>query len=170
MLKTVNFSELSISPFTAFDKRWMVLSAGDFARGDWNCMTISWGFIGTMWNKPAVQIVVRPQRYTREFLDKYDTFTLCSFPEKYRPALQILGSKSGRDCNKVAESGLRPAAAPTVAAPIFEEADFVLECRKLLRQTTSAESLFDTSINAMYPKNDYHIFYIGEVVEIRKAE
>ena len=169
MLKTINISDLTLSPFTAFDKRWMVLSAGDFAKCDWNSMTVSWGFIGTMWNKPAVQIVVRPQRHTREFLDKYEAFTLCSFPEKYRPALQILGSKSGRNCDKVAESGLRPTAASAVAAPIFEEADLVLECRKLFRQTTSGESLLDPSLNAMYPENDYHVFYIGEVVAVRKA-
>ena len=164
MLKSLPLSELSLNPFTAFDKKWMVLSAGDFAAGKTNCMTVSLGFIGTMWNLPVAQVVVRPQRYTREFLDRYDSFTLCSFPETYRPALKILGSKTGRNFDKVAESGLRPVASSVVAAPSFAEADFVLECRKLFCQPMTAESLLDPRAIAAYPGKDYHIIYIGEVL------
>ncbi|MGI5869558.1 MAG: flavin reductase family protein [Kiritimatiellia bacterium] len=158
---------LTLNPFAVFDKRWMLLSAGDFSTGEWNCMTISWGFIGTMWGLPVVQPVVRPQRYTREFMDKFDTFTLCAFPEEFRPALQLLGSKSGRDGDKVAASGLHPVAAGTVAAPVFAEADLVIECRKLFRLPMTAESLLAEKAREMYPTQDYHIMYIGEVLSIR---
>lgn len=169
MLEKIHPSSLSLHPFTAFDKRWMVLSAGDFASNDWNCMTVSWGFIGTMWNLPVVQTVVRPQRYTREFLDKFETFTLCSFPDKYRHALNILGTKSGRDGDKVAESGLSPVASSIVAAPSFAEADLVLECRKIFRQPMTPEALLDPRAAVSYPTNDYHIIYIGEVVAAHTA-
>lgn len=168
LIPTIQPAALSLHPFTAFDKGWMVLSAGDFEKDDWNCMTVSWGVVGTMWHLPVAQTVVRPQRYTREFLDKHDTFTLCAFPESCRKALQILGSKSGRDGDKVAESGLCPVASTTVAAPSFAEAELVLECRKIFRQPMTPEAILDPRALAVYPTCDYHIIYIGEVVAVRK--
>lgn len=165
----VPLTALELHPFSDFDKRWMLLSAGDFASGKWNCMTISWGFLGTMWHLPVAQTVVRPQRYTREFMDAYDTFTLCTFPETYRPALKLLGSRSGRDSDKITESGLTPVAASAVAAPAFAEADLILECRKLFRQPMTPESILDARANDAYPTRDYHIIYIGEVVAAHKG-
>jgi len=150
--------------FEIFDKRWFLLTAGDFAAGDYNTMTVSWGFLGTMWGLPVAQVVVRPQRHTRLFMDKYDTFTLCSFPEKYRPALTLLGTKSGRDGDKIAASGLTPRASAHVAAPSFAEADITYECRKLFRQPMTAESMLSDKALRNYPANDFHIVYIGEVV------
>lgn len=169
MIPTIQPAALSLHPFTAFEKGWMVLSAGDYKADDWNCMTVSWGFVGTMWNLPVAQTVVRPQRYTREFLDKYDTFTLCAFPDSCRKALQILGSKSGRDGDKVAESGLRPMASTVVAAPSFAEAELVIECRKIFRQPMTPEAMLDPRAVAAYPTRDYHIIYIGEVVAVRRT-
>ncbi len=163
-----SLASLQLHPFTEFDKRWMVLSAGDFASGNWNCMTVSWGFVGTMWHLPVAQTVVRPQRHTRQFLDRYDTFTLCAFPETCRPALTLLGTKSGRDGDKVSESGLHPTAAGSVAAPVFEEADLILECRKLFRQPMTPEALLDPRAVDAYPTQDYHILYMGEVVAASK--
>ncbi len=164
MLKKIDINSLSLSPFNVFDKGWFLLSAGNFKENDWNCMTVSWGFIGTMWNKPVAQVVVRPQRYTCEFMDKYNSFTLCAFPEKHRPALQLFGSKSGRNIDKKAGSGLCPIAATEVDAPIFKEADLVLECRKLFRLPMPEESFLDESLKKLYPADDYHIIYIGEVL------
>ena len=169
MIPTIQPAALSLHPFTAFDKGWMVLSAGDYQAGDWNCMTVSWGFVGTMWNLPVAQTVVRPQRYTREFLDKHDTFTLCAFPDSCRKALQILGSKSGRDGDKVAESGLRPVASTVVAAPSFAEAELVIECRKIFRQPMTPEAMLDPRAGGAYPTRDYHVIYIGEVVAVRRT-
>jgi Conserved protein/domain typically associated with flavoprotein oxygenases, DIM6/NTAB family len=155
---------MQLDPFTIFDKRWFLLAAGDFAKGDFNAMTVSWGFLGTMWGRPVAQIVVRPQRHTRGFLDKYDSFTLCSFPEEFRPALAMLGAKSGRDGDKIAESGLTPIASAKVAAPIFKEADVVFECRKLFRLQMTPESMLSDAALKCYPAKDYHIMYIGEVL------
>ena len=169
-MNTILLSDLSLPSFTAFDKGWFLVTAGDFASGRFNTMTVSWGFLGTMWNKPVAQIVIRPQRYTREFLDRYDTFTVSAFPESCRKALALLGSKSGRDGDKIAEAGLHPVAATTVAAPTFAEATLALECRKLYRQEMKNESFLDRDIlRQMYPTNDLHIVYIGEVLAATKA-
>ena len=85
---------------------WMLVTAGDQEK--FNMMTASWGSMGYLWNKPVVMVFVRPQRYTFEFTEKKDEFTLSFFDEKYRHALNVCGSVSGRDVNKVQESGLTP--------------------------------------------------------------
>ena len=81
---------------------WMLVTAGDQEK--FNMMTASWGSMGYLWNKPVVMVFVRPQRYTFEFTEKKDEFTLSFFDEKYRHALNVCGSVSGRDVNKVQES------------------------------------------------------------------
>lgn len=169
-MKNITPAELVARPFHLLDKKWMVLAAGDYADNEWNCMTVSWGFLGTMWSLPVAQIVVRPQRYTREFLDRFDTFTLCTFPEEYRKALSHIGSTSGREHDKVAETGLRPVVSQLAAAPSFAEADLVLECRKMFRQPMTADAMLDPRIPGFYPDHDYHIIYIGEVVAARVPE
>jgi len=150
--------------------QWMLLTAGDFEERKFNTMTVAWGSIGFIWNKPFVQVVVRPSRYTYEFMEKYDTFTLCAFPEKYRPALELLGSKSGRDGDKIAESGLHPIAASQVAAPVFAEAELVIECRKIYWQDLNPDHFLDATIQSNYPLKDYHRVYFGEILAISTAE
>ena len=99
----------------------MLLSAGDFSQGPeaMNAMTVAWGFVGAMWRRPVAITPVRPTRFTYEFMERTDTWTLTAFPERYREALQILGSLSGRTTDKMTESGLTPIAAGTVAAPSY---------------------------------------------------
>ena len=90
--------------------QWLLLTSGDFAAGHFNAMTVAWGSLGVMWGKPFAQVVVRPVRYTYEFMERYDTFTLCAFAKAHRSQLSLLGSRSGRDGNKIAASGLTPVA------------------------------------------------------------
>lgn len=156
--------QLCLQPFPLFDKQWFLLTAGDFEANQYNTMTISWGGLGIMWNMPVVYVVVRPQRYTVEFMQKYPTFTLSAFAEEHRAALNLLGTKSGRDLDKIARSGLTPRAASKVAAPVFAEAELVFECRKLFAQDFVPESFVDAGLDKFYPRQDYHKFYIGEIV------
>lgn len=168
-MKTIDIAELAAKPFAQFDKGWFLLTGGDFAK-KWNTMTVSWGFAGTMWGKPVVAVVVRPGRYTREFLDASPEFTLSAFPEECKKALSILGSKSGRDCDKVALSGLTPVASQIVKAPTFAEANLVLECRALYRQPMTRESFLDSApFEKWYASaDDLHIVYIAEVIAARE--
>ncbi len=93
----IAINDFSLKPFQQFDEGWFLLTAGDLSAGQLNAMTISWGSIGFIWNRPMVQVVVRPTRYTYQFMENHDTFTVCAFPEDHRDALSLLGSKSGRD-------------------------------------------------------------------------
>lgn len=164
-MEEIPFDHLTLPVFETFSKGWFLVGAGDYKAGSWNCMTVSWGFLGTMWGKPVAQIVIRPQRYTREFLDSGETFTLSAFPEEYRDALKLLGTKSGRDCDKVAQAGLHPKASLHVPAPSFAEASLTLECKKLYRQPMGEASFLSPGLlPKWYPGKDYHIVYIGEVL------
>lgn len=145
---------------------WFALAAGDFRAGHFNAMTVSWGSFGTIWGKPFAQVVVRPTRYTYEFMERYDTFTLCAFPAERRPALQVLGSKSGRDGDKIAAAGLTPIAAAQVAAPGFAEAKLMVECRKIYWDDLEPTHFRDSNIERNYPRKDYHRAYFGEIVAI----
>lgn len=156
--------------FGLFDNQWLVLTSGDFASQQFNAMTISWGSLGILWNRPFVQVVVRPVRYTYEFMERYDTFTLCAFPRACHKALSLLGTKSGRDGDKIAEARLTPIAAECVSAPAYAEAELVIECRKIYWQDIDPTHFLDPQIDQNYPDRDYHRIYFGEVLAIYGTE
>jgi flavin reductase (DIM6/NTAB) family NADH-FMN oxidoreductase RutF len=158
--------KLTVSPHHLWGTQAMILTAGNFEAGDFNSMAVAWGSFGTMWDRPFAMAVVRPQRYTYQFIEKYATFTLCAFPPEYRPAIELIGSKSGRDSNKIAEAGLTPVAASVVAAPIFAEAELAVECRKILRTVFDPSQFVDPAVDEHYLKKDYHRVYFGEIVAV----
>ena len=87
--------------------KWFLLTSGDYRKNHYNTMTVAWGYFGILWNKPCAVVFVRPTRYTYEFINKYDSFTLCSFNTSYQDDLSLLGTKSGRDGDKIAETKLK---------------------------------------------------------------
>jgi len=143
-------------------KQWLVLTSGTF--GDFNSMTVGWGSIGGMWGRPFVQVVVRPGRHTLQYMEKSPTFTLCAFPKSCREALMVLGTKSGRDSDKIAESGLTAVKSKIVEAPAYKEAELILECRKTYWQDMIPEHFLDPTIEENYLEKDYHRIYYGEIV------
>lgn len=159
--------QLKGNPFHMVGKEWMLVTA---KKGDKvNTMTASWGGLGIMWNKNVAFVVLRPDRYTKEFIDNTDTFTLSFYDEKYRKTLAYLGSVSGRDEDKVTKSGL------TVGqlndTPYFEEANTVLVCSKLFNQPFKEESFLDKSIlPSAYPARDFHTLYIVEITNVLVKE
>jgi len=163
---TITIQELRLKSFSTFDDQWFLLTCGDFKSHHFNSMTISWGSLGIMWNKPFIQVVVRPTRYTHEFMQQYPDFTVCAFPEPYRASLDLLGSTSGRDGEKVARSGLTPLAGSIVNSPIYTEANLVFECRKIYADAFHPQQFLDPAIDRLYKNDDYHTIYFGEVLGI----
>lgn len=164
--KPIAVENFLVSAHTQWHNHWMLLTAGDFQTGHFNTMTVGWGSFGTMWNLPFAQVVVRPTRYTFEFIERYPTFTLCGFPHTYRQALQLLGTVSGRDRNKIAEAGLTPEASSQVAAPGFAEANLIIECRKMYWDDLKPTQFLAPDIEKHYPLKDYHRIYFGEILAI----
>jgi flavin reductase (DIM6/NTAB) family NADH-FMN oxidoreductase RutF len=162
--KPIEIAQLQVKPHYLFHHQWVLLTSGDFAKKDFNTMTISWGALGTMWSTPFAFVAVRFSRYTFSFMEKYDTFTLSAFPEEYHQALNLLGTKSGRDSDKISESGLTPEAASIVPAPTFKEAEIVIECKKMYANDLNPAHFLDEDIHHHYPKRDYHRIYYGEIL------
>lgn len=151
--------------FKLIGRDWMLITAK--AGDELNTMTASWGGMGHLWNRDVVYIFIRPQRHTLNFVEKSDNFTLTFFPEKYRNDLTYLGTVSGRDEDKIAETSLTPVTEGKY--PYFEESDVVIKCKKIYKQRLDRECFLDPSIEKNYD-NDYHYMYIGEVVEVLKKE
>jgi len=160
----IGINEFKAAPFAMLYDEWALLSAG--TPESFNTMTVSWGAMGTMWNKPVVMVYVRPQRYTKEFVDNSDYFTLSVYPKEYKKALGILGSKSGRDGDKVEQSGLTPYFVDNTVA--FAQAHTIFVCRKLYGgQSLDAGKFADQSLEAeFYPNKDFHHLYYGEVTKV----
>jgi flavin reductase (DIM6/NTAB) family NADH-FMN oxidoreductase RutF len=169
-LEQIPIECLVVRSHNLWANQWFLLTAGDFKTGKYNTMTVAWGGFGTMWNKPFAHVVVRPTRYTHEFMEKYDSFTLCAFPEEYRSSVQLCGTRSGRKCDKIKEACLTPFASTKVAAPCFREAELVVECRKMYRGKVDPAGFLDNSIINNYPEKDYHTIYYGEIVAVSGIE
>ncbi|PKN88539.1 MAG: flavin reductase [Chloroflexi bacterium HGW-Chloroflexi-8] len=153
-------------PHDIWDSHWFLLSAGDYSKDEFNTMTISWGSFGTIWNRPFAMVVVRPQRYTFQFMEKYDDFSLCAFPTKFQPTLNLLGTISGRDNDKIKESGLSVQPSKIIKAPVFNEAILQIECKKIYWDDLNPDHFIAKYIPRQYPMKDYHRMYFGEIVAI----
>ena len=153
--------------FTKFDKQWALLTAG--TADHFNAMTISWGSMGTLWSRPVVTVYVRPTRYTDEFMQQSDYFTVSFYPERFRRDLAVMGSKSGRDCDKVAMTALEPCALEQSVT--FRQAETTILCRKLYVQDLSRADIPAEVLESHYaPQEQPHRMYIGEVVGIYPAD
>lgn len=162
-MKQIEINEFSENPFKLIGSDWMLITA---KKGDkTNMMTASWGGVGILWNKPVATIYVRPQRYTKEFIDNEEYFSLCVLPEEYRQILNYCGTKSGRDEDKIAETKLT--IDESEKAPIFKEARLVLICKKLYAQDLTEQSFIDKSlVEKNYQAKDFHTMYIAEIEKI----
>jgi flavin reductase (DIM6/NTAB) family NADH-FMN oxidoreductase RutF len=157
-------TEIADNVFKLLDKGWMLVTAGNLE--DYNTMTASWGHMGILWNLPIAIAYIRPQRHTYGFANRFPEYTLSFFTERYRTALQFCGTRSGRDCDKAAETGLTPVATDR-GNVFFEEARLVLECRKVYQDDLKKKNFLLPEIaRKNYPKNDFHRFYMGEIVNV----
>ena len=165
MFTSVDPKSLDQNVFSLIGDQWMLITAGTAEAC--NTMTASWGGLGVIWGAPAATCYIRPQRYTKEFVDREEYFTLAFFSEEYRKQLSLCGSKSGREVDKVKECGFTVKTA-ACGAPYFEEAQLVLVCRKRFAQAMDPNHIPQEIKEKWYPQEDYHTMYIGEIVEVLK--
>jgi flavin reductase (DIM6/NTAB) family NADH-FMN oxidoreductase RutF len=144
-------------------KDWMLITAGN--KDKFNMMTASWGGFGVLYNKPVAICFVNPARYTYQLMESGDTYTLTFYTEVYRDALKYCGSKSGRDEDKVAGSGLEPVQMES-GAMAFRQAWMVIECKKLLSQSLSPDAIADPAERAKRAAQPMHKMYIGEILNV----
>ena len=161
-MKEINIRDIKKSAVEMISDGWGLVTAGNGEK--FNTMTVSWGGLGEIWGKDAVFIFIRPQRYTYEFIEKEEFFTLSFYGEEYRNALKICGSQSGRNTDKVANAGLTPVFIDNTVS--FEQAEYTLVCRKMASQFIDPKGFEDESIEKNYSAGDYHKVYIGEIVKV----
>lgn len=156
-------AELTKNTFTMIGKEWLLVTAGT---GDKvNTMTASWGGLGVMWGKDVAFLVIRPQRYTKEFIDQAPSLSLSVLDESHRKTLGYLGSVSGRQEDKISKSGLT--LAREGETPYFAEANTVLICKKLYAQEYRPECFLEPELEQKwYPDKDYHTLYICEIQKV----
>lgn len=167
MFKELNVYDLDKNAFQMIGKDWFLICAGDEKSS--NCMTASWGQMGVMWNKPVFTCVIRPQRYTFEFVEKNDIVAICFFDDVYRASLTFCGRNSGRDVDKLDVTGFEPIY--DSGAVYYKQARLVLICRKIYVNDIKEEKFLDKNIcESAYPNKDYHRSYTLEVLKVLKNE
>ncbi len=140
---------------------WMLITAGN--KDEYNMMTASWGFMGEMWGADSVVAAVRPQRYTMEFIDKNDYFTLSFYGDK-KEIHKVCGSVSGRDVNKTEMTGLTPVFSDNTV--YFGEARLVIICKKQYVAPLTADRFIDKSVMEKWYNNDLHNMIIGKIEKV----
>lgn len=155
--------------FKAISEEWMLVTAGN--KDSFNMMTASWGGTGWLWGKPVAFVFVRPERHTHGFIEQNDLLTLSFLGDSKaaRDAYNLCGTKSGRDIDKVAATGLTPVETPS-GSVTFGQARLTLECRKLYKERIRPEEFLDPEIAKWYggARGGYHDMYIVEIVNALK--
>ena len=162
MFREISAKELDFNAFKMIGDEWMLVGAKNGEKV--NAMTASWGSVGVMWGKNVAYVFIRPQRFTKELVDKEGRFSLSVLPEEYKDTLMYFGRVSGRVEDKVKVSGLKVADCDGV--PYFEEANKVLVLKTLYRQQMNEESAFCDCVTKHYPNNDYHYMYVAEIEKV----
>lgn len=154
---------LEFDPFTQFRNKWGAITAG--ADGKVNTMTASWGCVGELWGKDVGLIFVRDSRYTKEFIDKSDTFSISFFDDRYHAALKYLGQVSGRDEDKIQSARLHVNYIEDI--PFIDEGNFIILCRKIAAVKLTEETFLSKEIlPTWYADGDFHTMYVGEIIQV----
>jgi flavin reductase (DIM6/NTAB) family NADH-FMN oxidoreductase RutF len=171
--KEISSCDLQLNPMEMIGGNWWLITSGNEKSG-YNTMTASWGHLGSLWERPGKMahrglptaiVYIRPQRYTKKFIDREDIFTLSVFNNSYKKELVYLGQHSGRDEDKVANTKLTPVFAE--GTTFFAEAQNVFICRKLYHSPLLEQGFIDKGlITNNYPQKDFHEMYIGEIIKV----
>ncbi len=167
MWKKIKPEEMTDNVFKAIGKDWMLITAGTEEKA--NAMTASWGGMGILWHKPVATAYIRPQRFTKKFVDEQEYFTLSFYQEAYRKSLNYMGAVSGAQEDKIAGGGLTLELFDGV--PAFAESRMVLVCKKLYVQELKEECfLYPEIVEKNYSQKDFHTMYIGEITQVYVKE
>lgn len=167
-MEKTNVKELNDNVFETIGKEWMLVCAGN--KEHFNMMTASWGCLGWLWNKPVAVVFIRPERYTHGIIEENEFMTLSFLgnSEEARKIYNFCGSKSGRDLDKAKETGLIPVETDN-GSIAFEQSRLTLECRKLYKDSMTAEKFLDKDLLQWYgAKGGFHDVYVVEITNAYK--
>ncbi len=154
---------IEFNPFTKIGKEWMLITASNGEKT--NAMTASWGGVGVLWGKETAFCFVRQSRYTKEFIDNSDYFSLTFFDKSYKSALKYFGIVSGRKEDKISNAKMNLNYYEKI--PFIDEGNLVLCCKKMSATPVLPDQFTDPGIkDTWYKDNDFHTMYTGEIVQI----
>lgn len=154
--------ELEFNPFEKIGKEWALVSAGSKQKA--NTMTVSWGGVGVLWGKNVAFIFVRDSRYTKEFIDSGDFFSVSFLDKAYKDALNYCGSHSGRNEDKIENAGLTWNY--KLSIPYIDEGSLILLCQKMAATKITEDSFLSPDIKKWYTDGDLHTMYVAEILEV----
>jgi flavin reductase (DIM6/NTAB) family NADH-FMN oxidoreductase RutF len=165
LFKQISPEEMDDNVFTLAGKVFPVITAG--RKGQYNAMTASGGGMGMLFRKPTTWCIIQSGRYTLEMILKERTYTMSYFPDEYKEQLLFLGSKSGRDSEKMKEVTLTGIQTPS-GNMSFREARLIIECK--LTQLTApdpgdfyTQEAKDYLSEAYKEASDYRKYMFGEI-------
>lgn len=162
-MKTISMKEVTGNVCEMFRSQWALVTAGD--EKQCNTMTVSWGGVGVFWNRDVATIYIRPNRYTKKFIDEQECFTISFLPSQYKEALSICGKESGRDGDKFEKAGITKAFFQGV--PYVGEAELVFVCKKMCQGDIDPDSFANKEDDAkFYEQKDYHHYYIASIEQV----
>jgi len=159
-MKDINPLEISLRIFDEIGQNAFLLTSGILEHH--NSMTVGWASLGYLWRKPMAFVYVRPQRYTYEFMEKYNFFSINFFDPNYSDVLHLFGTKSGREIDKMHPQKITPVDFEHKAV-YYHEAKCVFICRKVYYEDLKPENFVDKSFLKNYPLHDFHRIYYGEI-------
>lgn len=165
MFKEISAKDIKDNLIEKIANEWMLISAG--SKDEYNMMTASWGFMGEMWGKDTAVAMIRPQRYTMQFVEKSDYYAL-SFYGDNKDIHKVCGSKSGKDVNKTELTGLTPVFADNTV--YFEEAKLVIICKKQYVDVLKEEKFVDKQPLKWYENKDFHNMIFGSIEKVLVKE
>ncbi len=166
-----DLTKFSTSPFNIFDKDYAIVTAGDLKHR--NSMTISWGLLGTLFDKPVVAVFIRPTRFTAHLMDESDMFTVSFLDKnKYSKQLEIMGSLSGKDTDKYKASGLTAVYDSDKFISYIKESKYVMKCKKISELQFNDLNLFDKGVIEKYKfkGKDFHKIYLAQITYFLSSE
>lgn len=161
------FNEAVGAALTVLPAPGLLLLSGDPQRSRQNLITIGWIQFGNLWNKCTVNVFIRKSRYSYQILQKNEGFSLNIMDvQKYKSELQFCATKSGKDCDKLKETGLTKIDSGVISGSSLKEASVVFECKIIFREMFEKESLPSSCLISYYPDDDFHQMIIGEVMNV----
>lgn len=165
-MREIDIYEFQDNYFKSVGKDYALLTAGNEA--NFNTMTVAWATFGVVWGKNVITCYVRHSRYTYEFMEKNDYFTLSFYNSDFKSQLNYLGSHSGRNENKVKNVGFTPFVCENCIS--FNEARVTFLCKKIYHQDLDDSQISNEIKERYYPRGDFHRFYVGEIIKILSKE
>jgi flavin reductase (DIM6/NTAB) family NADH-FMN oxidoreductase RutF len=162
-MRELDLKEYKRCVFDEIDNKWGMITAGDKAIG-FNGMTVYWGGLGILWNKPVAYIFVRKSRYTHDFLVKSKSMSISFLLDEYKKAKGFFGSKSGRNFDEFKETGLTPSYDEKTNTYYIEEAVTVFLMKVLYEIEITDKGMPEEVLEKCYPTKDMHTMYVCEIL------